>query len=238
MKFIYQLIYGFLLTLPLFVNAQTQSNDEVHYIGFNKLIENNLSSNLVKFDDYISKLKPIMTKYGMSLSGYNVTYGGSLALQADIVTFGSAPNMQAMQRFFSDPEFQAIFPILLSVTEQHEVVFTDNSLVPDSKLEGHTLLSLNWLKDNGLMDKLRKLDMQLDNEKKHFGVEKLKEASGTMSNRGLGGDIENLTPPENLQVWRIQDAHGYFDSKQFKKVNLQAKQYLERVEDFWIEKRF
>ena len=54
------------------------------------------------FDDYIRKLRPIMSRYGMTVDSYDVQHGGSDKLSADVVTFGSASDEESFQAFFQD----------------------------------------------------------------------------------------------------------------------------------------
>lgn len=223
--------------IALISDARASEEHQVHYIGFNNFHQDNLSHSLKVFDDYIEKLTPIMKKHGMTLRVFDVKYGGSEMLKADILSFGSAPNMQAMQAFFQDPEFHSIFPELLSVIDEHQVVFTDNSLLPEELKNGHTLLALNWVKQNSDLQQLSKLESKLNKIQLRYGVSKTSEAQGLMSNKGLGQSVVETIPPSLLQVWYLRDAHGYFDNTTVMEFNKESKNHLSRTEDFWLKPR-
>lgn len=229
--------YILLICLALTGQVSAEPQHQVHYIGFNFFHQQNLPQNLQIFDDYVSKLQPIMAKHGLTLRVFDVSYGGSDALPADIISFGSAPDMQAMQAFFQDPQFHVVFPQLLSVIKEHQVVFMDGSLLPEGAAAGPTLLALNWLKTADDYDTLTQLGSQLQAVQQQFGVRKSAEAKGIMANKGLADAVIDTTPPSILQVWHLQDAHGYFDNATFTRINKQSRQYLARVEDFWITVR-
>ena len=116
----------FFMSTILFIAFQTQvfASNTVHYIGFNTLNSDDKESSGKIFDRYIHKLMPIMEKYEMSLQIFDVVHGGSEKLKADRVTIGSVKNMETFKAFFSDPDLQAILPMLDNALSEHQVIFT------------------------------------------------------------------------------------------------------------------
>jgi hypothetical protein len=215
------------------------ANDKIHYIGFNAFLEENKGVSGRAFDDYIKNLLPIMKRYGMTFDIYNVVHGGSDDLQADVVTFGSVKNMAVFQKFFQDPDFIAIFPRLHGALSSHQVVFTTSAFEQQQKSSGHTLLSLNWLtgEPTASADKVAQLFNSTVNLFEQYGVNKLVSSTGLMSNKGLAADVEQTAPPHQVELWSIDNAHGFLDNAEVKKMHHNVKKLVQRSEDFWLEKR-
>ena len=120
------------------------ASGEIHYIGFNRFVADHEAQSSVTFDEYLGKLRPIMDRYGMTVEAYDVLHGGSDQLSANIVTFGTAKDQESFQAFFSDAEFQQVFPMLIGALSEHQVVFTSGPFAIDSEHHGNTLLSMSW----------------------------------------------------------------------------------------------
>ena len=125
--------------------APAHAGETIHYIGFNQFVADHAADGSRVFNDYVHLLRPIMSRYGMTVDAYNVLHGGTEQLAADVVTFGSAPDEESFQAFFADPEFQEIFPMLAGALAGRQVIFTSDAFAPTGQESGHTLLSLNWV---------------------------------------------------------------------------------------------
>jgi len=228
----------------LFIAFQTQifASNTVHYIGFNTLNSDDKESSGKIFDRYIHKLMPIMEKYEMSLQIFDVVHGGSEKLNADRVTIGSVKNMETFQAFFSDPDLQAILPMLDNALSEHQVVFTESSMEKSPTTKAHTLLSLSWLKGNEKQQEIA--TKAIDKSKKNiqhifenYGVNQLATTVGLMSNKGLGQQVQPTHAPQQLELWSMRDAHGFFEHKEVVASTHEIKEYIKRTENFWIKER-
>ncbi len=76
--------------LAVIAHSPGHASDTIHYIGFNKFVADHEAHSSRTFDDYIRKLRPIMSRYGMTFDAYDVLHGGGEDLEADVVTFGTA----------------------------------------------------------------------------------------------------------------------------------------------------
>jgi hypothetical protein len=221
------------------VTVSTQANDEVHYIGFNKFVSEKKAQSGAAFDDYIRQLLPIMARYDMTAGVFDAVHGGSDDLSADVVTFGTAKSMESMQAFFQDAELQAIFPILLGALSSHQVIFTSGPMALGGKQQDPTLLSLTWVQgdpDKGLSE-LNDINDRLSPVFAKYGARQIAQSTGVMSNRGLGAEVEQTTPPQLLELWSISDAHGLFDDPQVQSTEKEAKPLISRSESFWLQHR-
>ncbi len=121
-----------------------EAANAINFVGFNAFDKTDLKQSNRLFDNYIHQLIPIADKYGMTFGIYDVSHGGSETLDADVITFGSVPDMESFQAFFQDPEFAKISPMLHTALSGHQVIFTHSGFAPTPS-RGHTLLSLLWL---------------------------------------------------------------------------------------------
>lgn len=215
------------------------ANDEIHYIGFNKFETQDVTNSGNAFNEYIRQLTPIMSRYGMTVQSYDVVHGGSDALDADVVTFGSARSQESFQAFFQDPEFQRIFPMLIGALSEHQVIFTGRPFAITGKDNGHTLLSLNWVKgDPGqTLARLNMLNEGISQVFDTYGVRQIAKASGVMSSRGLAGEVIQTSPPELLELWSMDNAHGFFDDPLVKAASEDAENLVLHSESFWLKPR-
>lgn len=224
--------FTFFFTLPALANEA-----QIHYVGFNAFGEDKHQSG-VAFDAYIDKLRPIMRRYGMTVEAYNVLHGGSDDLAADVITFGTAKDQQSFQAFFQDPEFQAIFPMLVGALSDHQVVFTMGRFAPENAGPGaHTLLSARWLENEAGGEKLRSIYASSAPIYEKYGAIMKTHSKGVYSNRGLGAEVTDTVPPASFELWSVRDAHGLFDDKQIKDAEKKAQEVVSRTEDFWIVPR-
>jgi len=228
-----------LTVLSVMFLGKAFGNDEIHYIGFNAFPEGDKGISGKVFNDYIQDLLPIMKRYGMTFDIYNVVHGGSDDLKADVVTFGSVKNMKVFQQFFQDPDFITIFPTLHNTLSSHQVVFTTSAFEQKQNTSGHTLLSLNWLlgEPTDSAVKVAQLLKATENLFEQYGVNKLVTSSGVMSNKGLAAEVEKTIPPHHVELWSIDNAHGFLDDSQVKKTHSKIKTLVQRSEGFWLEKR-
>ena len=212
--------------------------DTIHYIGFNSFHPGEHRQSAQDFDDYIGELRPIMDRYGMTLAVYNVVHGGSQALPADVVTFGTATDQQSFQAFFADPALHAIFPTLLGALSGHQVVFTSGPFLPDADGQEHLLLQLDWLPAaTEKPAKLREESSAYSQAQQRYGVRQVAQSTGIMSNRGLAADVQDTVPPQSLEIWRMRDAHGFFDDPDVQTVHDRIEALVDRSEAFWLTPR-
>jgi hypothetical protein len=215
------------------------ASGEIHYIGFNRFVAAQAMESGTIFDDYIRQLRPIMSRYGMTVDSYDVQHGGSDELTADVITFGTATDNESFQAFFEDPEFQQIFPMLLAALSDHQVIFTSDPFAVRSQKGAHTLLTLDWVNgdsDAGLA-RLEALNDKLRPVFGTYGVELAAQTSGVMSNRGLAAEVTPTAPPQLLELWSIRDAHGFFDDPVVRSSTEAKDQVLSRSEAFWLSPR-
>ena len=227
------------LFLMAIFSSNLMASEEIHYIGFNAFPVDNKEDSRERFDNYIENLIPIMQRYGMTLEIYDVVHGGSDDLKADVVTFGSVKNMEVFQTFFKDPEFIAIYPTLHKSLSGHQVVFTTQPFSLENEGVGHTLLSLNWLAGNPeeSATELSQLLAGTSEQQKKYGVNQLISSNAIMSNKGLAAENKATVPPHQVELWSMDNAHGFLDNVQVKEMNHIAKKLIQRSEDFWLKKR-
>lgn len=224
--------------LSLMLIAGRVHADTIHYIGFNSFHSDERAKSAQAFDDYVHKLRSIMDRYGMTLAVYNVVHGGSEALPADVVTFGTAKDQQSFQAFFADPALHAIFPTLVGALSGHQVIFTSGPFVPDSGGREHLLLQLDWLEAApGAQAKLRSESSAYQRAQQRYGVRQVAQSTGIMSNRGLAAEVRDTAPPQSLEMWRMQDAHGFFDDPDVQSVHHSIEALVDRSEAFWLTPR-
>ena len=223
----------------MFACLQAYASDNIHYIGFNKFVADNEAESSRVFDDYIHQLRPIMSRYGMTVDAFDVLHGGSAELPADVVTFGSAPDEESFQAFFADPELQEIFPMLVGALGGHEVIFTSGPFSVTGNESGHTLLSLNWVDGDATdgVSRIQALNEKTSSVFGQYGVRQIDDTAGLMSNRGLAAEITPTAPPQLLELWSIRDAHGYFDDPLVQSTNKKAEAIISRSEAFWLKAR-
>lgn len=228
-----------LFLLATFTNMPAHATDTVHYVGFNKFVADHEAESSRVFDNYIHRLRPIMTRYGMTVDAYDVLHGGTGELPADVVTFGSAPDEASFQAFFADPEFQEIFPMLVGALGGHEVIFTSGPFAVAGHEAGHTLLSLSWVRGEAeeSVGEIQALNENTSAVFDRYGVQQIADTAGLMSNRGLAAEITPTTPPQLLELWSIRDAHGYFDDPFVQATNKKTKDLITRSESFWLKER-
>ena len=138
--------YMFILLVTVLSIHFASAAQQLHYVGFNTLNSKDKTNSRIIFDNYLHQLAPIMLKYDMNLQIFDVSYGGSDKLTADVITVGSVRDMETFQAFFADPQLQKILPLLDKALGQHEVIFTSQSIAKTGDDDRHTLLSLFWLK--------------------------------------------------------------------------------------------
>ncbi len=227
-----------LVWLSLLLMVSRVHADNIHYIGFNSFHAGDHTQSAQDFDDYISELLPIMDKYGMTLAVYNVVHGGSEALPADVVTFGTATDQHSFQAFFEDPALHAIFPTLAGALSGHQVVFTSGPFLPDTAGREHLLLQLDWLQASPeAAAKLRADSSAYQQAQQRYGVRQVAQSTGIMSNRGLAAEVEDTVPPQSLEIWRMRDAHGFFDDPEVRTVHDSIEALVDRSEAFWLTPR-
>ena len=180
-----------------------------------------------------------MARYGMTLEVYDVAYGDSKDINADVVTFGTAKDMPTFQQFFQDPELHEIMPMLEQSLNSHQVIFTSGSLEKQYKSNANTLLSLLWFKGDhsNASESVAMLTNKVTGKFFQYGVQKLTTAQGLMSNKGLGTENEQTLPPQQVELWSMTDAHGYFDDPQVINIEKKVKNYTSRSDNFWLKPR-
>ena len=106
----------------------------------------------------------------------------------------------------------------------------------------HTLLSLSWLKGDKRENEIAIEAIEQSNKKiqhtfKSYGVSQLVTTVGLMSNKGLGQEVQPTQAPQQLELWSMRDAHGFFDNKEVIASAQESKEYIKRAENFWIKER-
>ena len=215
------------------------ASGEIHYIGFNRFVADHEAQSSVTFDEYLGKLRPIMDRYGMTVEAYDVLHGGSDQLSANVVTFGTAKDQESFQAFFSDAEFQQVFPMLIGALSEHQVVFTSGPFAIDSEHHGNTLLSMSWFDGDQVegIAKINTLNAQASAVFDTYGVQQLAQSTGVLSSRGLAADVVEAEAPQHLELWSIRDAHGFFDDPVVTATNEDTLKLVSRSESFWLRYR-
>jgi len=229
-------ILALIMFAPSLSLAEEQST-QINYIGFNLFKADKSGENIAIFDQYVENLMPIMERHGLTLETYRVVHGGSDRLDAHAVTFGTAPDQQSFGELFADPEYQALFPTLVEIIEEHVVVFTTDRFSPKVKSGGDAiLLAAAWL--NGGKEESYETLLALEEETKaarrHHGVKLTARTRGVMSNRGLVEEIESIAPPDVLALWNISDPHGYYDDPSVIEFSKKASTYIENSAALWL----
>ncbi len=211
----------------------------IHYIGFNHFIDGGDFDTTKVFSEYIETVVPIMARYGMTLDVYSVSHASGDGFPADAVTFGTAPDQESFVAFFSDPEFQAAFPDLVGIIEDHNVVFTSGPLAPRSPMDAdsNTLLTAYWFREAtaGHRARFDELQRSLKPAMDTHGVAIASEASGVQANEGLAGQVTPVAPPELLSLRVFKDAHAYFEDGIVAEVRPLIHETLRVEGGYWIE---
>jgi len=228
-----------LVLLATLTGPPAQASNEIHYIGFNRFVAGQEGASSRAFNEYIRKLHPIMSRYGMTVQTFDVVHGGTEDLAADVVSFGSANDEESFQAFFEDPEFQQIFPILIGALSDHQVIFTSGPFSIAGEKRGQLLLSLEWVEGQAAagVAKLRDLNGQPSAVFDTYGVREIAHTAGVMSSRGLAGEITPTVPPHLLELWAIDDPHGFLDDPLVRSASVEAEGLLSRKESFWLRLR-
>ena len=227
---------GILLAIALAIvsNTADAAEHEVHYIGFNQFTAAETAVDGKNFDNYIRRLRPILARHEMPLTILDVVHGGSAELPASVVTIGTARNLEAFQAFFADPELQDIFPSLVTALDDHQVVFTDDPLEVGNSL---TLLELTWSDSDTPGSELRAIESTVAHLYETYGVTRVSESTGSMSNRGLAAEVSPTTPPGRLVVWSMADPHGFLENSLVRTARARAAALVDRIESFWLRPR-
>jgi hypothetical protein len=224
--------------IGLIISSLNTLAAEVHYIGFNKFNAQQRETSARAFDNYTRDLRPIMARHGMTLQVYSVVHGASKEIEADAITFGTAPDQQSFQAFFQDPDLQAIFPTLVAALSRHQVVFTAGEFNPEHSGTDALLLQMDWFDEspsNGMQ--YQALLEQYAPVIAKYGVRRLASSKGIMSNLGLAGEIVARPAPQAMELWSMQDAHGFFDDPKVKQTNHKISALVTRSEAFWLRRR-
>jgi len=90
------------------------------------LIAEHIITDAAKFEEYRSKVAPMMAKYGARY----LTKGGSHRLpegghwQPERVVIIEFPDMQALDRWYNSPEYQPMIALRKSCTSDRDMLFT------------------------------------------------------------------------------------------------------------------
>lgn len=211
---------------------------QISYIGFNTLKPETKSRNVGIFVDYIATIKPIMTKHGMTLDVYRVDHSSMSEMPVDFITFGTAPDQKSFQSFFANPDFQAAFPKLVSIIEEHFVTFVDKPLIPEPNAKGYTQLSLDWLKstDDMTMQALHDLDVRIAALGRKIGARRTHRVAGLMASTGLTDDVSPAEPPNVVSVWHMMDPYAFLDDGEVGELSAHAKLNFKMSRSYWISK--
>ncbi len=229
-----------LCVLGLAATAQAQNQPPaINYIGFNDFIDDRSVDTDKVFTEYITAILPIMERYGMTLETYRVHHSSSDSLQADAITFGTAPDQEKFAAFFADPAFQAVFPKLVGIIKGHTVVMTSGTFAPAFLRERKedTLLSVYWFDGDATAKRgeFDRLQTSLAQKMERFGVSVQKETTGMAANEGLGAGVKAVDPPHLLTLRTFRDAHGYFDDPLVQRTRTEIHQILKTKGGFWIK---
>ncbi len=216
----------------------TNDHAQVSYIGFNTLKSARKGQNVEKFLQYVATIKPIMEAHGQTLDVYSVDHNSDPSMPVDFITFGTAKDQQSFQAFFANSEFQAAFPTLVGIIEQHFVTFLDKPVVPQRTDSGYTQLSLDWLKavEGNTYEEMRKLDHQLMELGAGKGATKTHQAAGVIASTGLTDDLAPATAPSIVSVWRMEDPHAFLEDDTVTALNKKMAQYSETFRSYWISR--
>ncbi len=209
---------------------------QVSYIGFNTLKADHKTGRIKAFHDYIATIKPIMEKYGHTLSVYKVDHNSDPEQPVDFITFGTAPDQQAFGAFFGDKEFQQAFPTLVENIDAHFVTFASSLVVPERRHGGHTMISLDWLKemDDGARHAFGAAEHKLLTLGSEKGATRTHHAMGTRASTGLARDIAETEAPSAISVWHMTDPHSFLDDAAVRELNQQLAHHTEAYRSFWI----
>ena len=208
----------------------------VYYIGFNYFTGDGGDPEVWTFSHYIEQVEPIMARYGMTLETYRVANGRTNALPAHAITFGAAPDQERFAAFFADPDFQEIFPMLTGIIENHTVIFTPEPYsLKDAEGLGETVFSVGWIKPGAEhRAAVEDGDAQMRQVGEAYGLALLTRAAGLMANEGLAAEITEVTPPDYIELWRIEDPHGLLNDPQYKETVVKARAHVEKSASYWL----
>lgn len=229
----------FLIISVVFGTSALQADPtshQIHYVGFNSLKADQKATHDKAFRDYIQALKPIMASHGLTLEVFETTHQNA-EQPVDYISFGSAPDQASFQRFFDDPAFQALFPVLVGALEHHFVAFTDGPFKPNTEHKSHQLLSVSWLQGDiaQSLKTLNALRVENVNVLERHNVEFVAVRHGVMASTGLADHVEMVPAPNLMEIWQIPDPHTLFDDKAFQNMESDAKQHTQNIRSYWIE---
>lgn len=233
----------YILFLALALLGMTNSvfakepSSKIHYVGFNDFLDTNDNAEQV-FKKYTEAITPIMERHGLTLITYKVTHSLSDHISADAITFGTAPDQERFAAFFADPDFQAAFPDLVGIIDEHVIVFTDGHFMPSEVTpERDTLLQLYWFASDAAtgVNAFRESEAGLANLKSRYGVTDDAESHGVMVNRGLAGEITSEEPPHLMTIGGYRHAHAYLEHPTVEMARKEIEEKLEKSSAFWIK---
>lgn len=225
-------VYLGIASMPAHANDPT-----VVYIGLNTLKSEQRADHMKAFHAYINDLIPIMDRHDMGLEVYRIDHQNNDGQQVDYITIGTAPSMEAMQSFFADSSFLAIFPRLEAALSDHTVVFLDQVLSGPMTQEGYLLLTLDWLDDPNSKNKVGELNASLVDLGREHGASQLGRAGGVMSNRGLGPDMYSVDPPHYVSLWQMSDPHEFLEHGIVAMKNKDMAKLMKEGREFWVTRQ-
>lgn len=193
--------------------AQDAAASQMPFISINMVADDGNAG----FEKYIDEVLPIMEAYNSTFAAYDVeqVLGGDV-LENSVVTFGSFGSREESMAFNQDPAFQAIFPELLSATENHITVFPNGGLpdVDSIPAGGDLLLTMIWTDgtDEDVQNFNHESNARLASAIERSGGTQLGEYQGFFASEGLGPDMQQIDPPQLVEIWHFADFHGFLNS--------------------------
>ncbi len=186
------------LSAPVLAQSnQAVEDPAVYFIGFNTLMEGQAAQD--GFDAYLAGVTPIMARHGLSLQAYDAEALPGSDLETHVITIGAGTG-SGMAAFFEDPDFLAIFPDLLVVLADHNVVFTEDDLGSAASVDMQTadvqagevwpVLGVFW----------PGFELHMQGE--------LTLTKGIMASHGIGDTVEPLNPPGTVMIFQGEWPHG------------------------------
>ncbi|RED16710.1 hypothetical protein DFR46_1738 [Parasphingopyxis lamellibrachiae] len=237
MRILYFVLGWFALATSACAQENPPPENPVYYVGFNYFTGDGGLPESEVFSNYTAALEPIMARYGMTLETYRVVNGSADALPAHAITFGSAPDPESFGAFFADPEFQALFPSLVGIIDQHTVVFTREAFSLAGTTEAdNILLSIGWIKEGADHHAaILARDAAISQSGTQYGLETLVHSQGMMANQGLADGGIEVPAPDYLEIWRVEDPHGLFDDPMYREAESEARNHMDRSASYWLQ---
>lgn len=178
-----------LAAIVLFATSATAQAQNFYFVSQNSIIDGQEA----EFEQYQDIVQPIMARHGASYILTDVVDVLSGHDHPDVVNFGDMGPPEQVQAFFTDPEFQAAFPTLMAILDDHLSYATDGDLASVTSLASGTILLMATSTNHAALNAIDVLD----------ATQMIGHWDILRSTRGLGPAASAEEQPGMMVVWEL-----------------------------------